>query len=332
MISIIIVGYNSKKYLDECLSSIFASTFKKFEVIFVDNCSKDGSVNYIKNNFPNVSVIENATNSGFTGGNNIGIQRAIENGSDYVFILNPDTVIDKNCLEILAKNADNKTIAQPLILLHENGEKTDLINTTGNYLNFLGISYCNNYRKPSSVAIDQDIPLASGAAALIPINAIKKAGMFDESFFMYHEDVDLFWRMRMAGYNIGLITSALVWHKYSFSKNKNKLFYVERNRIKFLLKNFNPWYWILIFPIFVVNEFLILIYSLKDGWFKLKIKSLIDAFKLTHSYKKSSPGNLSKIKRYLGYNLSFAEAKNILFVPYSWLLFLYFKLIYLLIF
>ena len=259
MISIIIVGYNSLKYLDDCLSSLFESSYKNFEVIFVDNNSKDSSMSFIKKAFSTVEIIESKKNLGFAGGNNLGIKKALKNKSEYIFLLNPDTIIDKDCLEKLINKADDRTILQPLILLHENSKKTNLINTTGGYLNFLGFSYCSDYRLDKKMAKEKDIAIASGAAVFIPAEILRKIGLFDESFFMYHEDVDLFWRARLFGHNIKLLPNALVWHKYSFSKNNKKIFYVERNRLLFLYKNFELKYWILILPIFIFNEIIVVL-------------------------------------------------------------------------
>ncbi len=334
MISIIIVGFNSQKYLKECLESVFTSSYKKFRVLFVDNNSDDDSVDYIKKNFPQVVLIESKKNLGFAGGNNLGIKRALKLNSEYILLLNPDTIVDKDCLNLLIKKIDKNTILQPLILLHENGQKTDLINTTGNYLNFLGISYCNNYRQPSSFAKEEDIATASGAAAMIPAVAIEKIGMLDDSFFMYYEDVDLFWRTRVAGFNIRLIPEARIWHKYNFSRNNDKFFLIERNRLLFLYKNFYLKYFIFIFPAFLLNEILIILFAAKNGWLKMKLKSYISVLKLL-------PGKLGKegatakraaltnhsLKDYLSAPIFFQEIASPLFLPYNFLLTIYWRII-----
>jgi len=331
MISVIIVGYNSQKYLDDCLSSLFSSTYTQFKVIFIDNNSSDDSVNFVKRKFPKVEIIESKDNLGFTGGNNLGMERAYSNGSDFVFLLNPDTIIDKDCLATLIKKADKNTILQPLILLHEKGKNTDLINTTGNYLNFLGISYCNNYRKPSASAHEEEIPTASGAAVLIPTNILKKTGMFDESFFMYHEDVDLCWRARILGFNIKLVPNAYVWHKYSFGRNNKKMFFIERNRLLFIFKNFETKTILLISPLLLVNEILMFFYSLVSGWPIQKISASIDFLRIM--IKKRNRLVLTRkatdreLKKYLSGDIEFSEIKIKLLKIYSWFCAKYWKMI-----
>ncbi|MFA6423035.1 MAG: glycosyltransferase [Patescibacteria group bacterium] len=335
MISVIIVGYNSEKYLNDCLASIYTSTIKKFRVIFVDNNSNDDSVKFIQENFKEVIIIKSKENNGFAKGNNIGIQKAIELGSEYVFLINPDTIIDPNCIEILLNKSDPNTVLQPLILLHENGEKTNLINTSGGVLHYLGFSYCSDYRKNKNDVTEKDIAIASGAAVLVPTNILNKIGLFDELFFMYHEDVDLFWRARMYGYNIRLIPDALIWHKYSFSRNKDKMFYTERNRLLFLFKNFSLRYLLLILPIFVFNEIFILIYALLTGWLGYKIKSYISLIRLLpKEFEKRKQNKLvsnkseRKNKKFISSEISFSEFAIFLIQPYNYAINFYWKLIY----
>ncbi|MFA5158282.1 MAG: glycosyltransferase [Patescibacteria group bacterium] len=336
MIAILIVGYNSKKDLPDCLESIYSSSYKDFQVFFVDN-SNDGSSDYLKKNFPKVEVIENSDNLGYAGGNNLLMKLAAPK-ADYFFLLNADTIIDKDCLKKLAEHADQKTILQPLLLLHRNGQKTDLINTDGNYLNFLGFSYCGNlgkkyatdYRLPTT-----GIPLASGAAMFLPVGVYKKIGDFDQSYFIYHEDADLSIRARVAGYDIKLIESAILWHKYSFSKHKSKFYYAERNRLKFLLKNFSFKYLALIFPAFVVTELMMILYALIGGWVIEKFKGYGDVIKTMSATLSERKKILklkkikdSELKRVIGPWLTFSELRNPLLFVYNIFLVLWWYLIY----
>ncbi len=333
MISIIIVGFNSKKYLSKCFKSILSSDLKTFRIIFVDNNSSDGSVEYVKKYFPNVLVLESRTNLGFAAGNNLGIKKALHLKSDFVFILNPDTIIDKSCLKRLKMNA-TENIVQPLILLIEDNKKTNLINTTGSYLNFLGISYCDDYRKHANNIVEKDITTASGAASFIPATVFKKVGFFDENLFMYHEDVDLFWRARLAGYNIRLVPEAKVWHDYKFSKGKNKFFFIERNRLIFIFKNFSLKYLLLISPMMIINELLMIAYSVMGGWFPQKIKSYFSFIRLIPQELKnrkkikkiiSSPER--QLKKFLMPSISFSEISNPFLSSYNRILKVYWSLI-----
>lgn len=332
MISIVIVGYNSIKYLAECFSSIYKSKYNNFQIIFVNNTKNDGSEEYLKKYFPKTIILSNSNNLGFAAANNLGIKKAIELNTDYIFLLNPDTIIEENCLAKLSQTAKEKLILQPLVLLHRNNQKTDLINTTGSYLNFLGISYCNDYLQKANSVIKKDVPLASGAAMFFSPKLFKDTNGFDDSFFMYDEDMDLSWRARKLNYQIQLIPQAVIWHKYSYSKNKQKYFFIEKNRLTFLLKNFSLKYLLLIFPAFLINEILMNVYSIINGWYILKIKSylhVIKNYRKILNYKKNSKPTISetKLKEYISSEINYQEIKSVFFVPYNIFLSIYWQFI-----
>jgi GT2 family glycosyltransferase len=316
-IAIIIVGYNSKKYLNDLFTSLNKSTYKNFKIFYVDNNSADQSINWIQNHYPKTEIIKNKDNVGFATANNIGLKIAIKQNFNYFFLLNPDTVIDKNCLQILIDKVDNNSIIQPLILIYKN-KKTNLINSDGNVLNYLGYSYCAGQKKNAdNIQLSRkEIPLASGAAMFIPKNIINSIGILDDDFFMYHEDVDFSWRARIAGFKIKIIPDAIVWHKYHFSRNKQKFFFAERNRLFFIFKNFQAKTILLISPMFLINEILMVLYSIFTGWFLLKIKSsgsfiwnLNYIFSKRKKINKLRKNNDQDLKRYFSSEIEFSEVK-----------------------
>lgn len=273
MIAAILVGWNSRDYLEDSLSSLTASRGVDLRVIFVDNASSDDSVEFIRSRYPDVTIIQNVENTGFCRGNNIGIEAALKLGAEAVFLVNVDTVVEPDCLRLLHAELREDRLVQPLILLHPR-ETDELVNTSGGTLHYLGFSYCSDYRRPSAgVNRERPMLIASGAAVLIPAPVLRKVGAFDESFFMYHEDVDLTWRARLAGYGIRLVPEAKVWHKYEFSRNSRKMTLGERNRWYFLLKNFQWKTLLLVLPFAVLNELLICLFALKEGWLGGKLGS-----------------------------------------------------------
>lgn len=266
---IIIVGYNSAVYLPDCLNSLRNQTFRQFQVFFVDNASTDQS-HQVVDKYPEVRTIFSKENLGFAAANNLAIAEALKGGANYIWLLNPDTVVDKNALAELLKTADERTILQPVILLHSNPKK---INTDGNLLHYLGFSYCGHYREDYRSGPIREITLASGAAFFAPTSMFKKVGFLDGRFFMYHEDVDLSWRARLQGFTIKVVPSSRIWHHYSFSRNANKIFYAERNRLLFLVKNYQVWTLLLIFPTFFINELAGLIYASLTGQLLVKLRT-----------------------------------------------------------
>lgn len=332
MISIIIVGYNSRKDLPDCFESIYKSTYKDFRIIFVDNNSSDASIEYVKNNYPDTVTIKNTQNLGFAAANNLAINKSIELKTDYIFMLNPDTVIDKDCLKTLVENASTSAILQPLILMKQN---QSLINTAGSYLNFLGISYCNNYLDTKeTITENTQIPACSGAAMFLPIDVAIKTGDLDESFFMYDEDLDYSWRARLLGFSILLIPEAVVCHQYDYSRNKLKYYHIEKNRLTFILKNFSLITILFTLPIHIINELLMILYSILNQWFKVKIKSyqyLFSNYKKIIDKRKTIQKNRivadANLKKYIGSKIDYQEINSPLFKPYNLFLNIYWSLI-----
>lgn len=281
-IAVIILSYNGEKYFPELFASLRSQTLSPQEIVIVDNNSQDNSVQYIQENFPEATLIVGKKNLGFAGGNNLGIKKALESKPDYIFLLNQDTVCDSRCLEILAKKAqreDNFFAAQPLIMCWP--PQDNLIQTSGNRLHFLGFGYSGNYKKkafPKVIKkIDQNPAYLSGAALFIRSSILEKIGLLDEDLFLYHEDTDLCWRAKLRGYSLKVFPEALIYHKYTEAISQNRWFWSERNRPLFLLKFFKAPTLILIFPCFLLMELGILFYSLFDGWFLVKIRSIFSA-------------------------------------------------------
>ncbi|MCF7907027.1 glycosyltransferase family 2 protein [Patescibacteria group bacterium] len=281
-IAVIILSYNGQKYFPELFASLKAQTLPAQEIVIVDNNSQDDSVPYIQENFPEATLIISEKNLGFAGGNNLGIKKALENKPGYIFMLNQDTVCDPRCLEILAKKSqgeDNLFAAQPLINCWP--PEDQLIQTSGNRLHFLGFGYSGDYKNKAESEvikkIDQEPAYLSGAALFIKSSVLEKTGLLDEDLFLYHEDTDLCWRAKFLGYSLKVFPEALVYHKYTEAISRNRWFWSERNRPLFLLKFFKIPTLILILPCFFLMELGILFYSLLDGWFITKVKSIFSS-------------------------------------------------------
>jgi len=156
-------------------------------------------------------------------------------------------------------------------LLHP---ETDKINSLGNATHFLGFGYCLGYRDLATKHQDlrvKDIFYPSGAAVLFRAEALNKVGLFDERFWMYNEDQDLGWRLWLSGYKIVLAPAALVYHRYEFSRSISKYYYMDRNRILAILKNYHWLTLLLIIPAGIIMELGLAFFALKSGWFKKKL-------------------------------------------------------------
>lgn len=275
-VAIIIVTYNGRQYLPDCLGSVFAQKYPAnlFKVIIVDNHSSDSTVGYIQENYPAAKLILNRENVGFTQANNQGYILARKMGAEYVALLNQDTIVEPNWLARLVELAETDErigAVQAKLLLYP---EKDLINSFGNSIHFLGFAFCNHYRQKNSLGITRPfaVPYPSGGACLLRLKALRAVGLFDDAIFMYHDDVDLGWRLRLAGYQVLFDPLAVVYHKYHFSKAKYKFYYMERNRWLVILQNYKLLTLIIFTPALIIMELGIILFSLKNGWFGEKIK------------------------------------------------------------
>lgn len=276
-IAVVVVTHNAGRYLDDCFGSLAAADRHGLDVdvIVVDNASTDGTAERLKHDYPAVRVLLNRKNLGFAGGNNVGIRTALDQGADYVFLLNHDTEVALDFLTeaVRVAQADEKIAAvQSLLLLHP---AKDLINSAGNAIHFLGFGYCRDYRRPAAgwrhTGI-REIAYASGAAVLYRASALRSVGLFDEELFLYHEDLDLGWRLRLAGFSDVLAPHSIVYHKYEFSRSIAKYYYMERNRYIVLFKNLRSWTLILLLPWLFLSETALFLAALRSGWWKQKLR------------------------------------------------------------
>lgn len=274
-VAIILVNYNGRKYLPDCLSSLAGLDYPKdnYKIFFVDNLSTDDSLSYAKTNFPDINYIEAGENLGFAAGNNLGMSRAMAENFDYVFLINQDTICNQDVLTKLvnlAEKDDKLAAIQPRLMLHP---ETDKINSLGNSLHYLGFGFSSGgYQKFDNNLQPKEIAYATGAAVLIKKEVLKKIGLFPADFFMYHEDMDLGWRMRLAGYKIMVDPGAVVYHKYEFSKSIKKYYFMERNRFICLLENYKLGTLLLILPALIFMEMGLFAFSLRSGFWGEKLK------------------------------------------------------------
>jgi GT2 family glycosyltransferase len=275
-VAVIIVTYNSTRFLEDCFGSLSSMTKEGLEaqVIVIDNGSTDGSAEKAAA-WRFAMVTKSTENLGFAGGNNRIIRHALDAGADYVYLLNHDTEVTPGFLveAVETAEADERIgSVQSLILLSPDKER---INSTGNAIHFLGFGYCNDYRRTASSwprPANPEIAYASGAGVLYRASALKEVGLLDEELFMYHEDLDLGWRLRLAGYRNVLAPASVIYHKYEFSRSITKYFWMERNRYVVLFKNARLWTLILLAPFLLVSELALFAISLVRGWWREKLK------------------------------------------------------------
>jgi len=229
LVSIIILTYNSEKYIKDCLQSIFRQTYNNLEIVMVDNNSKDGSVEIAKKILgdceDNQKVILNNKNLGYAGGNNIGIKQV---QGDYIIILNPDVVLDENFIQkIVDKFETDSKIGsiQSKVYQFINHQKTNIIDTVGFKFFKSGRIIDRGQGEDDNGQYDNSREIFGVNGAIpayrrIALNEIElKEECFDEDFFCYAEDFDLAWRLNANGWQAVFEPQAIAWHDRTSSKS-----------------------------------------------------------------------------------------------------------------
>lgn len=238
--SIIIVNYNGKDFIKECLDSLMASEASKEEIIAVDNASTDGSPELIKNTFPFVRLIALEKNIGFAGANNIGAKAA---SGRYIVFLNPDTVVTagwlKHLLDVLQSDISVGVAGSKLLLMDDrvNSAGANIVATGGAYdIGFMDTD-SDKYNKPGPRGA------VSGAALIVRRDEFLSMGGFDPFYFMYFEDVDLCLRYWLSGRKVLYAPRSVVYHRFGGSAGDDRfsplrVFYGYRNALLNAIKHF----------------------------------------------------------------------------------------------
>lgn len=272
--SVVVLNWNGKKYLEGCINSLKQQTFKDLEIIVVDNGSTDGSVSYMKSNYSEIKLIELLDNKGFAAGSNAGIKKA---RGEYIATLNNDTVVDPIWAEELCKAMErNQSVGicgSKILLVDPEGQ----IDTVGSFFKVNGRSGNIGQGEIDTGRYDKECEVfgASAGAALYRASMLREIGLFDEDFFNSYEDNDLCFRANLRGYKCLYVPSALVHHLGTATIRSCSYFHIYH-----LSKNdLNPF--IKCFPLRLMFKYLfnILFYSSEEaiGWIKWgQIKAIID--------------------------------------------------------
>ncbi len=257
-VSVIVVNWNGRAHLGECLNSLHNQTFLDFEVILVDNGSTDGSIEYMESQSPGYArILRNAENTGFAKANNQGIDAA---RGKYIALLNNDARADGHWLEELVKAAQGDPAVGMLaskIYLH--GDRK-IIDNVGHLMYPDGLNRGRGRLEEDHGQFDcaEEVFFPSGCAALYRREMLEEIGLFDEDFFAYGDDTDIGLKGRLAGWKCLYVPQAVVYHRYSRSSGSYsplKAFYVERNRLWIAIKYF-PLSLLLMTPFYTLWRFL----------------------------------------------------------------------------
>jgi GT2 family glycosyltransferase len=267
------VTYNQKQYLEFCINSILKQHYP-CEIIVVDNCSTDGSAQFVKKKYPSIKLVESSKNKGYGYGNNLGVKYAKGN---YIVIINPDTVAETSWLHELVKPLEDssRVITTPKILLYDGSA----IDTCGTINHFSGLTFVRGLGKPPKAYSKQEyVSGFSGCCFAIRREDFEELGGFDESFFLYNEDSDLSWRAHLRGFKILYVPTSIIRHDHKLSVPPEKIYHLEKGRYLILRKYLSIEDILLLFPSLLIVEILTWSYATKSGLngLKYKLKAIRD--------------------------------------------------------
>lgn len=238
LVSVVIVTWNGRQYLDACLEAVAAQHGVSTETILVDNGSNDGTVAYVRERFPSIHVIALPENRGFAGGNNAGVREA---RGRYIALLNNDAVPEPGWLQALlaglSEDAGFALVTSRIVYMHDPG----LIDSAGDGMLASGGAFKRHHGASVELARESiEVFGVCGAACLMPRRVFDELGGLDEDFFVSHEDVDLSYRARLLGYRCRYVADAVVRHHGSVTIGRVSGFAVfqgQRNLEWLYIKN-----------------------------------------------------------------------------------------------
>ncbi|MEM2990371.1 MAG: glycosyltransferase family 2 protein [Halobacteria archaeon] len=266
LVYVVVLNWNRKDDTIECVGSLLEMDYPNFRIVVVDNGSDDGSVEALKARFPALEVLVNSENLGYAAGNNVGIRFALQQGAEYVLILNNDTVVDQYLLTRLIEVGETNPQAgmlAPKIYLYGDKHRIASAGSKKRWFPPGRISIIGLGREDSMVYDrEQEVEYASGCAMLVNRKVFEEVGMFDPTYFVYWEDYDFCKRVRKHGYKIIYVPTARMWHKVSTSTQGDswvKWYHIAKSTVHFYRKNVKAWHLALpIYSVWVIMRELVL--------------------------------------------------------------------------
>ena len=274
LVAVVILNWNGKKFLEQFLNSVIASTYSNFQVIVADNGSTDDSVSFLRKSFQDIRVIELTQNFGFTKGYNEALKQV---QADYYVLLNSDVEVMAGWIDPMVKLLEQDPLiaaCQPKLLSYHERNKFEYAGAAGGWIDNYGYPFSKGrvfeYCEVDQGQYQQTEPIfwASGAALFIRARLFHQVNGFDEYFFAHQEEIDLCWRLQLAGYKIYSCPEAVVYHVGGGTLprgNSRKTYLNFRNNLVMLAKNlpFTRVLWVI--PIRIMLDAIAALKSLFTG-------------------------------------------------------------------
>jgi GT2 family glycosyltransferase len=271
MISVVMLAYGEEEWLTDAADAVLASEGVDIELVLVDNGTTTDAVDRAVEEHPEIVLVRPGRNLGFTGGVNLGVSRC---GGDRVALVNSDAVVERDCLCHLARELDDEAagIVGGLILLAD-GERRGRINSAGNPVHVLGLCWSGRLGSaPDGVPAVSEHASVSGACLMLRREVWDELGGFSEQYFAYMEDMELCWRAWQRGYAVRLVGTAQCHHHYEFSRSPLKMYLVERNRLLFVMTNYQARTLALLGIPLIGFDAAMLLVATAQGWGRQKLQ------------------------------------------------------------
>jgi len=314
LVSIVILNWNGKEHLQECIGSVLKSHYSTLEVILADNGSTDGSVEFVRSQFPSVIILENNENLGYAEGNNRGIKIA---RGKYVVTLNNDVVVDPDWLKKPIVYLENDPQIGSICCRQMNYNNRDLVDSFFHYpapeLIFRRLGHKTTFDPDCRFASAGFVIAPNGGSAIYRKEMLGQIGGFDGNFFAYHDDTDLCMRAFLDGWKCLYVPESVVYHKDNASFKKRGTiahYFHERNRMWFIYKYF-PWSFIMSHLHSIIFQEMVTIglhFIKKNGRLNY-FKARIDGFTGIKRYSKKRKINTKKFKSRKAAYLLFQKKK-----------------------
>jgi GT2 family glycosyltransferase len=272
-LSVVVVTHNSREAVGRSLPPLAGQLRDDDELIVVDNASADGTADSVRALAPRAILVDPGENLGFAAGSNLGAGRAT---GELLLFLNPDAVVTPGFRDAIERPlAAGRGWAAWMGLVTARGGR--VVNTEGGVVHFTGIAWAGGAGREVEYAEERgraaEVGFASGACLAVPRVEWERAGGFAGNFFLYHEDVELSLRLRLAGGRIGIERAATVDHEYEFEKGPAKWRYMERNRWATILRTYPAALLALVAPALAATELALIPIALAGGWGGEKLRA-----------------------------------------------------------
>ncbi len=317
-VGVILINYKdyAKRFLEPCRDSLRRQSYGQdnFLVYIIDNASSDESLDYLNNTYPEAKIIPRFDGN-YSAAGNLGFKAALEDGCDYVVSANMDTEMESDWLKelvlALEKNQQAGIVQSKILLYPQNdAEKNNpKINSLGNVIHFLGFGFTSSYNQEDKERKGQELyPEIKGYASgcsfiikkevLLALDCDNDNQYYNEEYYMYHDDLELSLKTKLAGYKIILAPLSRIFHKYEFSRSTKMIYFMERNRYLTLFIFYPRSFLFLIFLPLFAFDVAFLFYSFLGGWFKEEMK-IYKYFLKTDNYNKifTARDKVKKISR-----------------------------------